>query len=93
MEGKGTKQKSPIVNIDNICLELLGTPEIDKEYTEGIKLTNNSSTSLCYTIVKDGVKLCDTTSDTLNNLQSGVYRIYTYIGNGVYSSYAEIKID
>ena len=93
MEAKGTKAKTPIVNIDNVCFELLGTPEIDKEYTDGIKWTNNTSTSLCYTIVKDGVKLCDTTSDTLNNLQSGVYRIYTYMGNGLYSSYAEIKID
>ncbi len=93
MEAKGLKQRTPIINVDNICFELQGTPEIDKEYTEGIKWTNNCENYVCYTIVKDGVKICDTTVSEIKNPEPGIYRIYTYMGNGLYSPYTEVKID
>ena len=93
MEATGKKQRTPIINIDNVCFELLGTPEIDKEYTDGIKWTNNAASYLCYTVVKDDVKLYDTTVSEIKNPEPGVYKIYTYMGNGLYSSYTEVKID
>ena len=93
LEAKGFKEATPIINVDNICFELQGTPEIDKDYAEGIKWSNNVANYLCYTIVKDGVKICDTTVSEIKNPEPGMYKIYTYMGNGLYSSYAEVKIN
>lgn len=92
LEAKGSNARKPIINVDNICFELQGTPEIDAQYTEGIKWSNNVANYVCYTIIKDGVKLCDTTLSEIKNPEPGTYRICTYMGNGLYSSYAEVNI-